>query len=220
MEGCQSVTYLVSMGSAPAGTGMTITGQQAADRETVESSNAAAITGATATIGSTVANYVYKAAQATITISSAVTDAETLIINGSTLTNATAINATALVFGATAGATGANGTGPIAASLSSLINNNFPNLAATYTTSVVTLWVKNTASTTITITSTGAHLAPAYQAAQTMVDIMAPGLNSTSEFVSIALSSAATSVACGITGMKVVDKPAPNRGQIVTQKNT
>ena len=151
MKGAQSVAFIIGMGPAVAGQGMTIAAQQGASLAVAESSNAAAIAGATASIGSTIANYVHKATRVRIAISSAATDAQTLVLNGTTLTNATAIAPTSYVFGATQGATGANGVETIVASLSSMINTYFKNLTATTGASWVDVMVKCTVSTNISI---------------------------------------------------------------------
>jgi hypothetical protein len=221
IHGAQSVAFVVGMGPAVAGQGMTITGQQAETVATVESSLAAAITGATASIGSTIANYVHKATRVRIAISSAVTDAQTIVINGTTLTNATAVSATGLTFGATAGATDAAGVATIVASLTTMINKNFPKLTATTGASWVDVQVNCTASTNISLLTTGGGITPSYRAAYTVLDIMTAGLDSTSEYVSVALSSASTAIAGSFVCMRYGNAlPARNRGQIVIDKNT
>lgn len=221
IKGTQTVAFVVSMGAAGAGQSIPIAAVQGGSVATVESSNSAAITGATAEVGSTVANYVYRASKIRIAISSAATDNQTIVLNGTTLTNATAVNATALIFGATAGATDAAGVGTIVASLSSMINANFPNLVATTGTSWVDVYVKDDKSTYITALTTGGGITPSYLKAQTILEVMVPGLNSTSEYVSCVISSASTAIAGSVVSLKIADVvPARAHGSIVNDKNT
>jgi hypothetical protein len=220
MKGQQSVTFIVSMGTAVGGQGVSITAQQGANATVAESSNAAAITGATATLGSTVgSSYVSKAKTARIYLSTATTDAETLIINSSTFTYLSTGAATASQFGATAGASAAAGVA--IAMLASAINAACTNLTATTGASWVDIAVKDSASTSITITSTMGGLTPAYLSAQSILSIMVPGLDSTSEYVSCVVSSASTAFNGSIVVVKkAMRTPARAHGQIVNDVNT
>jgi hypothetical protein len=222
LKGAQSVAFVVSMGAAVAGQGIAIAAQQGADVATVESSNAAAIAGATAFLGSTIANYVYKASRIRITITTAATDNQTIVLNGTTMTNATAVAATSYVFGTTAGATAASGADPIVTSLTSMINKYFPKLAAaTVSTAALDVYVKDGESTSITALTTGGGITPSYLRAQTILEVQGDGLNSTSEYVGCVVSSASTAIAGSIITLKKPNiLPARAHGVIVNDTNT
>lgn len=224
LKGAQSVAFVVSMGPAGAGQGVAIAAQQGASVAVAESSDAAAITGATAELGSTVANTVYKASAVRITLTTALTT-ETLAINGTTLTGtlSTAPSATDYTFGnSTLTNTAATGLALTAHNLASCINILFPKLTATTGAAYVDVTVKPEESTSISLVSTGgAMLVPSYLRAQTIVEIMVPGLNSSSLYAGCVVSSASTAIAGNILSIKIADKlPAQAHGVIVNDKNT
>ncbi len=208
MEGVDQAVFVVSMSTAPAGVAVPITIQQASAATMAQSSLAGALTPACTTqLGSTVANYVYKAAKARISISTASTDGQTVIINDRTYTVSTANAATALQFGATAGASAAGGDSSMVTALQNLINSTvssigLPNLTAAITSAASTaleLWVNDTASTSITITTTGGGITPSYVNANCKISVRGEALNSTSKNLCAVLGSAATAVRCGLT---------------------
>lgn len=207
MDNCDKITFVCGLGTAAAAAiaiSPTFTAIQSAD---ISLSTNAAITGATAIVGPTTANQLSNARRVLITLSSASTDTHTLVINGKTLTQTTvgsATVATAMTFGATAGATDAAGLASMSNSLSSVINNStlgYFMTASTPTTASVRLVAKDTASTGISIASTGGHLITSEQA-HSMIEILAEDLNSTSKYVGISISTSATSVPVTVTVIK------------------
>lgn len=215
IKGMQTVAFVVSIATASVPTRVDVTGYQGNST----APNTTAITGATAHIGSTVANTLAGAARALIYLSTATTDAETLVINGTTFTYNSTGSATNLAFGATAGASAAAGVA--IAALSSLINTYCTNLTATTGTSWVDVVVKDGASTNINITSTGGGLTPAYVRAECILEIQTVGLNATCDYVCCQVTSASTAVAGAIVTIRDADvKPARAHGQIVNDVNT
>ncbi len=233
MDGVDEADFILSMPpTAGAGAAVVITIQQGAYATVAESSNAAALTGACTTqVGSTVANYVYKARAAKVSISSATTDAETIIINGTTYTVSTADAATSLQFGATGGTTGAAGApSSMCSKLAALINSTVSSIgikgvSAALTSAASTtidIWVNDTASTSLTITTTGGGLTPSYAGANVKVSVKAEGLNSTSKFLSAVLSSCATAGSYGLTIIRKGNygNAKPEHGIVKIHKST
>jgi len=197
---CERVCFAVGMGAVGANNSITAKLVQSGDKLGTTSAD---VTGASTILGSTAANTVTKAKSVLITISSAATDAETLVINGSTFTcstaggNATAY-ARALVFGSTAGTTAAGGIDAIAHSLAAVINTNLTNLtAATASTATVQINVNDGVSTFINVTG-GATLSPSYLQAMALIEINAEQLNSTSRYCAVTLTTAATALTMGV----------------------
>ena len=96
-------------------------------------STQAAISGATAAFGNATAQQFSKLNKLLITVSSAATDGETVVINGVTLTNSTAgatTTASAMGFGSSDGATGTGGSTAIANSLASRLNSTACGLSS------------------------------------------------------------------------------------------
>jgi len=220
----QTVTFIISMGPAGISAGAAIQAVQADTGAAAESASAANIAGATATIGSTVANYIGKASRARITLTTALTT-ESFVLNGATFlaTLSTAPAATAYTFGnTTLTNTAATGLALTCANLASAINTMCPKLTVTNTSQYVDIYVDDTASTTINILSTGGvMLVPSYLAAHTILDVQTAGLDSTSEYVGCLISTGATGAAFSITVLKDAGvKPARALGQIVNDKNT
>ncbi len=232
MDGIDEADFILSMPpTAGAGAAVVITIQQAESATKAQSSNAASLTGACTTqVGSTVANYVYKARAARVSVSSATTDAETIIVNGRTYTVSTANATTSLQFGCTDGTTGGSGPTVMAGRLSSLINSTVSSIGVAGLTAYLTsaasttieIMVNDTASTSLTITTTGGGLTPSYAGAFAKVSVKAEGLNSTSKFLSAVLSSCATA---GSYGLTVIRKPSygnakPEHGVVKIHKST
>lgn len=211
MQGYNRALVVVSHATLAAALQPVVTLNQAAD----STSAGAAITGSSMVLGSS-ANALANARVAFITISSATTDGNTLVINGETFTVSTAVSATAKTFGATAGTTAAAGVDPIVTSLTSLINTYCTNLlATTASTAIVRVEVKDGADTSIDITSTGANLTPAYGQAMSMVEIRPSALNSTSRGFRVNISTIATAVTMGITVIREPqEKPASLTGPL------
>lgn len=215
MEDCSQITFVCGLGTvAAAATAITPTfsARQSAD---VGLSTNAAIGGATAVCGPTTASQITNARSVLITLSSASTDAETMTLNGYTLTQTTvgsATVATALTFGATAGTTSAAGLADIGNSLSSVINNStmaYYMTAATASTASVRLTAKDTASTGITIgVGSIAHTVTS-EKSHSIIEVRADDLNSTSKYVGLGISTATTSVTCGVTVIKSGLRNAP-----------
>ena len=206
MEDCDKITFVCGLGTIAASTAgaPVMTARQSADAGL---STSTTIGGATAAVGISTANQLTNVRSALITISSASTDGNTLVLNGYTLTQSTvgsATIATAMTFGATAGTTDAAGLASISNSLSSVINNStlsYFMTASTPSTATVRLTAKDTASTGITLVSTGVHTVT-LEKAHSIVEILAQDLNSTSKYVGVALSTAMTSAAVSVTVIK------------------
>jgi hypothetical protein len=231
MEGIDEADFILTMPAAGAGAAVVITIVQGTAATQAQSSNAQALTPACTTqVGSTVANYVYKANRAKISISSAATDAETIIINDRTYTISTANATTSLQFGCTDGTTGGSGPTAMAGRLSSLINSTVstigvPGLSAALTSAASTtidVWVNDTASTSITLTATGGGITPSYGAAFTKVSVKAEALNSSAKYLSAVLSSCATAGSYGLTVIKKgsYGNAKPEHGIIKNHKAT
>lgn len=196
MENCSRALIVVSMATAAGNLQPIVSISQGA----AATSTPAAITASSALLGSSNINRVDRGRQAIITITTATTDGETLIINGTTFTVSTAAAATALTYGATAGSTAAAGAATICASLSSLINTYCTNLlATTVTTATVRVKVKDNASTYLTIVSTGANQRPSYEMQQTMIEVLPSALDSTSRGIFVNVSTIATAVLVSMT---------------------
>lgn len=205
---CDRVTFICGLGTAAAAaTAITPTFSAVQSADVTLSTNAA-VTGATAVCGPTTASQITNARSVLITISSASTDAETITLNGHTLTQTTvgsATVATALTFGATAGTTSAAGLADISNSLSSVINNStlsYWMTASTPSTATVRLVPKDTASTGITVNVGSIAHTGTIEKAHSMIDILTEDLNSTSKYVGVSVSTAATSVAVAVTVIK------------------
>lgn len=196
MEGYDKALIVVSHATIGGNLQPVVTINQAAN----STSAGAAITASSMVLGSTAAAVVTDAKVALITITTATTDGETLVINGETFTVSTAVSATAKTFGATAGSTAAGGADPIVTSLTSLINTYCTNLrATTASTATVRVEVKDGADTSIDITSTGGGMTPAYIKSQSMMEIRPSALNSTSRGFRVNISTIATALTVGLT---------------------
>ena len=207
MEDCSEISFICGLGTvAAAATAIspTFTVRQSAD---VGLSTSTTVGGATAICGPTTANQISNSRSVLITLSSASTDTNTLVINGYTLTQTTvgsATLATALTFGATAGSTDAAGLNSMGNSLSSVINNStlsYWMTASTPSTATVRLVAKDTASTGISIASTGGHLITS-EKSHSQIDVRAEDLNSTSKYVGLHISTVTTAATVGITVIK------------------
>ena len=208
MEDCDKITFICGLGTAAAAAaaGPVFSAVQSAD---VGLSTNAAIAGATALCGPSTANQVTNARQVLISVTTAATGGETLTLNGFTLTGATQSTlvstvTTALTFGSSL-ATSAGGLEAIMNTLSSVINNStlsFFVTASTPSTLAVRLTAKDTASTGITLVSTGGVYTITSEKAHSVVEILAGDLNSTSKYVGISIATVATAAVVGVTVIK------------------
>lgn len=182
---------------------------------TAASSN---ITGATAMVGSTAANLVQKARAAIINITTATTDGNTIVINGSTFTVSTAVAATSLLFGATAGSTAAGGADPIVTSLTSLINTYISGAtASTLSTASILVQVDNEATSLNLQTSAASPISVLYRTAQAMVEIDQDRMSTNTRYLGIGLSTIATAISAGLTVIRTAGStPSTVFGQYVT----
>ena len=196
------ITVIVSGDSALGGStaiNPTITVRQSGDSGGATSTT---ISGATGQLGISTANEVANARQAIITMTTAATLTETLVINGVTLTYSTAPQSTlasSYTFGSTLGATAAGGLDGTIASLATVINaaTAFAGklTASTLSTAALLLTVDSSDnSTDVNVASTGGGFAPTIQRQQSVIDIRVDELNSTSQYVGFTVSSAATAV--------------------------
>jgi len=118
----------------------------------------ATVAGTTLTIGCANATLIQYAKRLELTMSTATTSGQFIILNGTTLTVSTAFTTNAdCQFGSTIGSTIEAGLQQQALALTSVIKANFPKLdACTLATASMAIWVKDTASTYITLQTTGA----------------------------------------------------------------
>lgn len=213
MEDCNQISFICGVGTvAGAATAITplFTVKQSADAAL---STNAVVAGATAICGPTTVNQLVNTRQATITISSAATDGETVVFTQGgvtyTLTASTAgasTIATALTFGSSLGATVAEGLPGRLNSLSSVINAStlgYFMTAATISTVALRLTAKDTASTGITVgTSAASVYSLISEKSHSQIDILEEDLDSTSKYVGVGISTATTAVAVSITIIK------------------
>jgi len=205
MEDCSKITFICGLGTVSGSTAgaVLMSARQSGDAGL---STAAAISGATAVVGFSTALQITNVRSVLLTMASASTDAQTLTLNGYTLTQSTvgsATVATAMTFGATAGSTSAAGLADISNSLASVINNStlsYFMTASTPSTATVRIVAKDTASTGLTVGSS-VHV-PTVEKAHAIVEILAEDLNSTSKYVGVTLSTALTATAPCVTVIK------------------
>lgn len=218
-EDCDQITFVCGLGTASAavtGLAPTFTVRQSGD---LSLSTSTTVGGATAVCGPTTANQVTNARSILITFGTAATGAQTVTLNGYTMTYTTATAsfgstiATALFFGSTVGSTAAEGQELAGNSFSSVVNNStlsYWMTASTPSTATVRLVPKDTASTGITAAST---VFTAYgitsEKSHSVIDVRAADLNSTSKYVGIHISTVATAVTCGVTVIKSGLRHAP-----------
>lgn len=200
------ITFIVGAGTVAAAataTTPTITVRQSGDRSLATS---ATVAGLSTTLGPTVANTVTAVKSVLVSISSAATDGETLVLNGFTLTaNGTASTvSTALAFGSTLGATAAGGLDARINSLASVINNSTLNrwfTATTQSTVAARIVVNDTANTSINLVSTGTIYTLTVEKQQVVINVKSEDLNSTSAYVGIGISTAATALNCAVAAI-------------------
>ena len=211
MENCDQISFICGLGTAAAAATAitpTFTVRQGGD---LALSTSTTVGGATAVCGPTTVEQVNNARSVLITFGTAATGAQTVTLNGHVLTYTTSTAsfgstiATALFFGSTVGSTAAEGQELAGNSFSSVVNNStliYWMTAATISTAVVRLTAKDTASTGITVLGVVAAYSPTIEKAHSQIDILASDLNSTSKYVALGISTATTSVTCGITVIK------------------
>lgn len=208
MENCSKISFICGLGTVSAtsvNVSPTFTVRQSGD---VGLSTSTTIGGATAVCGPTTANQITNARSVLISVTTAATGGETLTINGYTLTQnlgTVSTIATAMLFGSTVGATAAGGLDGHMNTLSSVINNSTLSrwmTASTPSTLAVRLVAKDTASTGISVASTGTVYTIISEKSHSQIDVLAEDLNSTSKYVGLHISTVATAVTCGITVIK------------------
>ncbi|MCG8430861.1 MAG: hypothetical protein MJA29_06795 [Candidatus Omnitrophica bacterium] len=208
MHDCTKISFICGVGSmAAAATAITptFTVRQSADSLL---STSAAVSGATAICGPTTANAITNSRSLTITITTSATDTETLTINGKTVSAGTTGGSTVstnIAFGSSVGATASGGLDGRVNSLSSVINAStlsYFMTAATISTAAIRLTPKDTASTGVSVQSTGTAYTVTSEKSHSQIDVLAEDLNSTSQYVGLHISTVATSVTCGITVIK------------------
>lgn len=207
-DDCERITFIVGAGTvAGAATAITPTLQvrQSGD---IGLSTSTTIGGATARLGPTTANQFSGIKTALITITTAATGAETIILNGHTLTLNAGTNSTvttALTFGSTLGATAAEGLETRMNGLSSVINNSTLSrwfTATTVSTAAVRITTNDTAATSLNAVTTGTIFTLTAERLQSIIEVKAEDLNSTSKYVGIGITTAATAVTYGVTVIK------------------
>jgi len=208
MEDCESISFICGLGTvaAAAATSPTFTVRQSGD---IGLSTSTTVGGATAIAGISTADQITNARSVLITLGTAATGAQTLVLNGYTLTFSTvggATVATAMTFGSTEGSTVASGLANAGNSLSSVVNNStlsYWMTASTPSTASVRLVAKDTASTGISaVTTASGAYALTLEKAHSQIDVLASDLNSTSKYVGVHISTVATAVTCGVTVIK------------------
>lgn len=172
-------------------------------------STQAAISGATAAFGNTTAQQFTKLNRMLITVSSAATDGETVVINGVTLTNSTAgatTAASALGFGSSDGATGTGGTTAIANSLASRLNSTACGLssiliATTVASSGVYVQLRSNVDTYLGATASATF--PITALNQTvMIEVGVDKMASTARYIAARLSTGTTGCDIAVTAVR------------------
>lgn len=209
MEDCSKITFVCGLGTVAVDAiaiTPTFTVRQSGD---IGLSTSTVVTGATAICGPTTANQITNARSILITLGTAATGAQTLTLQGKTLTFSTlgtSTLATALTFGSTEGSTVASGLNNASTSLITAINNStlaYWLTASSVSTASIRILSKDTASTGISAATTAAA---AYsitsEKSHSIIEVLAEDLNSTSKYVGLHISTVATAVTCGITVIK------------------
>lgn len=199
LEDYNKLCFVVGMGTAAANLNPAITVQQSSD------STGARTTVASTTIGSTSATRVDNARSAVVTMGTAATLTQRVVVNGTTFTFTTSMTATSGEFGSTVGATAAEGLASAMHSLATLINgtNGISGITATtQTTAAVLLEVDDTAATSLNLSATGGGFTVAYDSAQAIVEIDASDLSTGQKYVSLKVSTVATSVDIAISSVR------------------
>jgi len=208
---CYKITFVAGMGTAAAST---VTAPTWSVRQAVDEAAATSTTigSATGSFGPSTAFQVEGQRSALVTMTTASTLAETLIVtvggNAYTMTYSTVPStvATALSWGSSLGSTAAGGMAPMTNSLSSVINNSTLGhwlTATTISTAVVRLTVNDSAiSTGFSLLSTGANVLPSQEKAQSIIEVLSEDLNATSQYVYAVVTTADTSVQFAVTVIK------------------
>lgn len=208
MADCDAITFICGYGTAAASATAIVSNVTIRMGGDKALSTSTTVGGATATLGPTTALQIANVKSAVITMGTASTLTDTLIINGETFTYSTAPAATSLNFGSTEGSTVAEGITKATNSLSSVINASTRAAllglqATTISTAAIRIVVDDTASTSLSITSTAdANFAIVQEKQQAIVRVKAEDLNSTSAYVLCRLSTCATSVPVSVTVIK------------------
>jgi hypothetical protein len=226
--------FIVGGGTAAASTALapTITVRQAVDEAAATSTTIASATGTL--YAPATANQVQRAHSALLSMSTASTLTETVVINagGSTYTltyvgQSTLVStvATALAFGSSVGSSNAGGLEAAMNSFSSVVNNSTLSAwltASTPSTLAVRLTINDTALNTsgVNILTTGANLTPSYEKYVSRIAVLSEDLNTTSAYCYLTISSAATTVQCSIGVIKSGLRYAPSQVSGQTIKST
>jgi len=223
-------TVIVGGGTALAGTtanNPAITVRQSGDSAGATSTT---ITGATGSLGISTALQVPNAKTALITMTTAATLTNSLVINGVTLTYSTAPQSTAAssyTFGSSLGATAEGGLEGTMASLATVINASTALgeklIASTVTTAACQIMVRSSnKSTDVNVAATGVQFTPTIIRQQSIIEVPVDRLNSTSQYVFFTVSSASTAIALGGSLIKsgIRYKPPHQVGQYVKTPTT
>jgi hypothetical protein len=226
MEGVQTLMYTVGMGTAAGGIEDTVQLFQA-ESATKARSSAASTLSAAFTLGNPGTTGILLARKVSITVTTAATDNQ-IFINSVGLTQSTIGGAATATtsFGSTIDSSGAGALDAITNSLASKINaSTDPALvgltASTISTAAIEIVVNDTASTTVNVQSTAAAFLAALIHQEKRIEIPAYALDSTSKYVSVHLTSAATAVLMSVSHVKDgYYKPAVNHGFLAQIKPT
>lgn len=207
MHDCEQITFVVGMGTAlAAATAITptITVRQSGDSLLSTNTTLGVLS---TTLGPTTAERLTNVKQALITMTTAATGAQTITVNDTVWTFSTSTVAADLRFGSTSGSTNAEGLEEAMASLASGINASTEAslqglTAATISTANVRIRANNTASTDVSLTGVAGAYGLTSEKAQVIISIKAEDLDSTSKYVGIGISTAATAVNMGVCVIK------------------
>lgn len=228
MGDCVGITFVGGLATADGTTAVTpvMSVRQSGDKALATS---AVITGATATLGSATGLTLRDTKQMILTAGTDTTAGDVLVINGVTLTYSTSPAATSLLFGTTVGVTAAEGLEEGCNSLSSVINASTVAALRGITastgsaTNTVRLIADDTASTGVSITSTGSSAwTLTNEKSISIVEVLAEDLNSTSKYVACLISTCDTAVNVSLTAIKhgVRYKPADQKPVQIHTKTT
>ena len=204
---CEEITFVVGMGTAAgAATAIspTVTVRQSAD--SLLSTNAT-VGGLSTILGPTTAERLANVKTALITMTTAATGAQTVIVNNTTWTFSTVPATTSFTFGSSVGSSNAEGLETVMNSLASAINASTAAqlqglTASTLSTANCRITVNNTASTDLSLTGVAGAYGLTSEKAQVVMSVKVSDLASTSNFVGIGIGTAVTSVNLAVCAIK------------------